>query len=332
MLQIRFVSLACSFLVAGCVGASSGGGGGGSAVVGGAVGSACTTQGQPGCTMANGLAVTELCTGGLWAQVTVCPAGNTCTIQADGGGNPVAACVAGAAVTTDTATTRATDAAPDSATVAPTDSGSADTKPPAADTVAPVDTTPPSNGYKFVTIDGSPWTEPDCNATNSPGPDIDVVALYRGNILMGVGKPGTVVFKSGAKNACADHNKHNNPKDVEGGLTTKMYTTATPDTGYFGLSDGTVSVRIGACQVSTADIKSCDGTGPALEIKPGDELDIYEVDATYKKGSGSFAEGIASDACKCIAESYELFVSKEDGAGLISLGKFEGSKGQIKVQ
>ena len=212
------------------------------------------------------------------------------------------------------------------ATVAGTDAATT------ADTGVKADTAVAATGYHFVTIDGSPYTEVDCKATNSPGPDIDVVALYRGGALIGVGKPGTVNFKAGAKNACAAENKHNDPKDVAGGLTTKMYTTATPDTGYFGLSDGTVSVKIGGCQVSTADIKSCDGTGAEQEIKAGDELDIYEVDATYKKGSSSFAAGIAADSCKCISEDYELFVSKEDGASLVSLGKFQGSKGQIKVQ
>lgn len=204
-----------------------------------------------------------------------------------------------------------------------------------------------ATGYKFVTIDGAPEANPDCTTT-SAGADIDVVALYRGGKLVGVGKPGTVIHKEGAtpkcpkwgskdvaKQTCTYGTKeakcHNDPDDVAGGLTTKMYKDNTPDTGYFGLSGGTVEVQIGACAAGT-DIKTCDGKGAVMEILPGDELDIYEVDETYKASSKTLASGIAPDSCTCTAEQYELWVSKASGKVDVSLGKHTGSKGQIKVQ
>ena len=216
------------------------------------------------------------------------------------------------------------------------------------DAVAAVDTTAKPAGYKFVTIDGAPETSPDCT-TSSAGADIDVVALYRGGKLIGVGKPGSVIHKEGAvpkcpkwgskdvaKQTCTylskDAKCHTDPDDVAGGLTTVMYTTATPDTGYFGLSGGTVELKIGACSPATDDVKKCDGNGAEIEILPGDEIDVYEVDGTYKAGSGTFAAGIAADSCVCSAEQYEVWVSKTSGKVDVSLGKFSGSKGQIKIQ
>lgn len=202
-----------------------------------------------------------------------------------------------------------------------------------------------ASGYAFVTIDGAPEGNPDCT-TSSAGADIDVIAVYnKDGSLKGVGKPGTVVHKEGAtpkcptwgsKNQCSygtiKPECHNDPSDVAGGLNTKMYSDATPDTGYFGLSGGTVQLQIGACSVSTTDIKQCNGNGALVEILPGDEIDVYEVDGSYKAGSGSGAAGIAPESCICKAEAYEVFVSKKAGEALVSLGKFSGSKGAIKVQ
>lgn len=212
----------------------------------------------------------------------------------------------------------------------------------ATDTGGGSDTAAPT-GYAVVTIDGAPEANPDCT-TSSAGADIDVIAVYDSKgALKGVGK--TVVHKEGAtpkcptwgsKNQCAygtiKAECHNDPNDVTGGLNTKMYADATPDTGYFGLSGGTVEVTIGACSVSTADVKSCDGKGGAVQILVGDEIDVYEVDGTYKKAGTGPAAGIAPESCICKAEAYEVFVSKKAGEGLVSLGKFTGSKGLIKVQ
>lgn len=198
------------------------------------------------------------------------------------------------------------------------------------DTSTGGDTSTPGTEYNYVTVDGSPYTEPDCKLTNSPGPDIDVIALYRGGALIGVAK--SVTYKPGAKKACEAENKHANPQDVVGKLDTKMYSDATPDTGYFGLSDGTVEVQIGGCQVSTATVKDCDGSGPLQVIKPGDEIDVYEVDGSYKKGGQGPQAGIAPDSCKCVGETYEVFVSKEAGKSLVSLGTFTGTQGAIAIK
>lgn len=228
------------------------------------------------------------------------------------------------------------------ASVTDADATATDTATGGADTTAGADTVV-ATGYTVVTIDGAPEANPDCT-TSSAGADIDVIAVYDSKgALKGVGK--TVVHKEGATPKCPKWGKtsqcsygtisaacHNDPNDVSGGLNTKMYADATPDTGYFGLSGGTVEVTIGACSVSTADVKSCDGKGAAVQIMAGDEIDVYEVDGTYKKAGTGPAAGIAPESCICTAEAYEVFVSKKAGEGLVSLGKFTGSKGLIKVQ
>jgi hypothetical protein len=217
-----------------------------------------------------------------------------------------------------------------------------DYRPAIADSFADADAHAVS-GYTFVYIDGAPEANPDCS-TGSAGADIDVIAVYDSKrALKGVGK--TVVHKEGASPKCPKWGKtsqcsygtikpecHNDPNDVAGGLNTKMYGDATPDTGYFGLSGGTVEVTIGACSVSTDDVKSCDGKGPAVQIMAGDEIDVYEVDGTYKKVGTGPAAGIAPESCTCVAEAYEVWVSKKAGEGLVGLGKYTGSKGRIKVQ
>lgn len=220
-----------------------------------------------------------------------------------------------------------------------------------ADTSTGTDTTGSdtvvASGYKYITIDGAPELNPDCT-TSSAGADIDVIAVYdKTGKLRGVGKPTTVTFKAGAKDLCPTWGKtnqckfgtidaacHNDPEDVAGGLNTVMYADAKPDIGYFGLSGATVELQIGGCSVSTDDIKLCDGKGPAIEIMAGDEVDVYEVDGSYKgpKVAGKPASGIAPDACVCKAEAYEVWISKKAGEGLVTLGKYTGSKGMIKVQ
>ena len=216
--------------------------------------------------------------------------------------------------------------------------------PATTDTVAAADTAVAATGYLFVTIDGAPEKNPDCT-TSSAGADLDVIALYRGGKLIGVGKPGTCTYKAGAAPKCAKWGKtdqcsfgtadpkcHNNVADACGGLNTVMYTDAKPDTGYVGIGSGTVELKIGACTTAGADLKGCDGAGADVPILAGDELDVYEVDGSYKAGSKTFADGIAAANCVCTAEQYEVFVSKEAGKGLVTLGTHTGSKSQIKVQ
>ncbi|MSP92119.1 MAG: hypothetical protein EXR79_10015 [Myxococcales bacterium] len=182
--------------------------------------------------------------------------------------------------------------------------------------------------YKYVTIDGAPLKTEDCTKTSSPGADLDVVALFRGGKLQGVGKVGSALHKKGTTPLCEKENKHAEAKDVEGKLDTKMYTTATPDTGYFGLSNGSVQVQIGACTKATDDVSVCDGAGASVDILVGDELDVYEVDDTYKKAGKGPQSGIADDKCTCLAEEYDVYVHVTDGGVSkdgSSLGTFKGS-------
>lgn len=185
-------------------------------------------------------------------------------------------------------------------------------------------------GYTYAVVDGSPYTEPDCNMTSSPGADLDVVALYRNGYLLGVGKPGTAKLFTAAQPACAGKGK-GNVTDVTGKLNTKMYADNTPDTGYFSLSNNRVYVQIGECTQSTEDIRECDGLGPVITFEDGDELDIYEVDSIYKQGSGSFAAGIAPPNCLCIAEDYWVGVAMDMDSEPIQLGTFKGSKSAIPI-
>lgn len=184
--------------------------------------------------------------------------------------------------------------------------------------------------YTWVAVDGSPYTEPDCGATSSPGADLDVIALYRGGKLIGVGKPGTAKEFAAAQPACAGK-KRGTIADITGPLTTKMYSDATPDTGYYSLSNNRVYVQIGACTQSTEDIKVCDGAGEAIELQAGDEIDIYEVDGTYKKNGGTSASGIAPDNCVCLAEDYWVGVAVDQDTEPVELGTFKGSKSAIPV-
>lgn len=192
-------------------------------------------------------------------------------------------------------------------------------------TTTTADTGPASVSYSHVAIDGSPYKEVDCKATTSPGPDLDAIGLYRAGKLIGVAKVGSAVFKKGLTPACAAENKHAEVNDIEGPLN------ADTDKGYFGVSNGTVEFEFGACTVSTNVITDCDGSGASVPILVGDEIDVYEVDKSYKPDGSGPQKGRASAACKCLSEDYELFVGS---AGKVdkSLGKFTGSKPQIAVK
>ncbi|MBM4343567.1 MAG: hypothetical protein FJ100_09340 [Deltaproteobacteria bacterium] len=80
------IAIFAAALTPACVGGggAGGGGGGAAAMPGGAVGTACATEGQAGCTFANGHAVTESCTGGTWTQVAVCETGSPCVVTTVG--------------------------------------------------------------------------------------------------------------------------------------------------------------------------------------------------------------------------------------------------------
>jgi hypothetical protein len=121
---------------------------------------------------------------------------------------------------------------------------------------------------------------------------------------------------------------------VAGGLNTKMYSDATPDTGYFGLGSGTVEVQIGGCTKATESIMECDGNGPAVVLQAGDEIDVYEVDSTYQPDGKGEQKNIAPANCPnvCKAESYEVWIGKESGKVETSLGVYSGSTSYIKVK
>lgn len=74
-------TLALTACLSGGGGAGGGGGVAGAVAVGGPVGSPCTPEGQGGCTVANGQALTVSCTGGAWAEGTACGAGNSCAVN-----------------------------------------------------------------------------------------------------------------------------------------------------------------------------------------------------------------------------------------------------------
>lgn len=195
-----------------------------------------------------------------------------------------------------------------------------------SDTTTAGDTTTAPTGWTSVVIYDK-FTEPDCKATTSPGPDIDTVALWRqvGGTwtLMGVAKVGSCDYSAGVNPACPD-NKHNAAADVAaacgpfGDIDAKDIAT-----GYLGLGGGSVELKIGACQSDKEDISSCDGKGDAVEILAGDELDVYEVDQWYlSHGAGCGDDGepkcatgktYITGSCKCIPETYEVELRKEAG-------------------
>ncbi len=207
----------------------------------------------------------------------------------------------------------------------------------------------PGKKYTFVTIDGSPASEPDCKATNSPGPDIDAIALFdKAGKLKGVAKPGTSVFKAGAKKLCEAENKKTDSTKVCGPVNGKV-NEKTADTEYFGLSDGTIEVQIGACSAATDDLTKCDGAGAAVEILAGDQIAVYEVDGSYlaktvcekadaaavpdkKVCGGGPQTGLAFDGCKCIAEEYQVWIGSGTGKAEVDLGKHKGTNQYIDVK
>ena len=190
-----------------------------------------------------------------------------------------------------------------------------------SDTGTTGDTTTGPTGWKSVVIYDK-YTESDCKATTSPGPDIDAVALWR-NVggdwkLMGVGKVGSADYKAGANPACPD-NQHADADDIAavcgplGDIDGKDIST-----GYLGLGGGSVELTIGGCQSDSETVTTCDGKGAPVEILDGDQIDVYEVDKWYLDNgpTGAKADGATpyiTGACTCLSETYEVEVRKETG-------------------
>ncbi len=181
-------------------------------------------------------------------------------------------------------------------------------------------------GYKSVVI-WDKYTEPDCKATTGPGPDIDMVAVWRGNDLLGVGKPGTCTYKAGTTVACPD-NQHAAATDVAaacgpfGDLDFKSVSF-----GYLSLGGGSVEMAIGACTKGGTDIEACDGAGDVVEIKVGDSIDVYEVDQWYLGKAGGNTKAYITGACKCIPETYEVELRVTAGVdtGSLAVGQKTGT-------
>jgi hypothetical protein len=302
---------------------------------GGPAGSACDTAVHDEGCYQNGRMLCEpdpqgtTATAGKWSLVEACPTGQVCSeFQFDFSSAKVTAgCVdlseedPDGSVTEDGTT--ADGLADDALADATPDTAGTDAVTTGSDAVA-------ATGYTWVVVDGSPYEEPNCSATTSAGADLDVVALYRGGKLVGVGKPGTAKEFKAAQPACPGKVR-GTVDDVTGPLTTKMYTDATPDTGYFSLSNSRVYVQIGQCTQSTDNVKVCDGAGPVVTLKNNDEIDIYEIDSTYKVGGGTPASGIAPANCVCPAESYDVSVAMDEDSEPTWLGSYSGSKSAIKI-
>ncbi len=196
--------------------------------------------------------------------------------------------------------------------------GKADSGPDGTD-AATQDTKPVASSYESLVIwdqsaDPS-FVNGKCGA--SPGADIDCVGLYRGGKLIGVGKIGTANYAASPASTC--ENNKNSVASVEGPLNGHVYASS-PDVGYVSLNGGSIEIQFGACKTGST-ITDCDGAGALVPLLPGDEVDVWEVDTTYKSGSGGPADGNAYDGCICYPDEYEVTVRSKLGAdaGSVSL-------------
>ncbi|MCO4762352.1 MAG: hypothetical protein KC502_12655 [Myxococcales bacterium] len=170
------------------------------------------------------------------------------------------------------------------------------------------------------------YTEPDCKKTTSPGPDIDMVAVWRSGKLIGVGKPGSCDYSAGTNPACPD-NKHAAAKDIEAACGPFGDIDAVNvSTGYLGLGGGSLELSIGACSSETTDIEKCDGKGDAVAVQSGDEIDVYEVDQWYL-GNNDAKKKYITGSCKCIPETYEVWLRTKTGVdtGSVEVGQKTGT-------
>ncbi len=140
---------------------------------------------------------------------------------------------------------------------------------------------------------------------SSPGSDIDAVMLYRGGKLIGAGKVGSASYDTSKSTSC--DNKKNIAASAEGPVNAHVYASS-PDTGYISLNGGSIELQFGACSDGSQDPLKCDGAGAALDIQDGDQIDFYEVDVTYKPGSGTIMDGFAYDGCVCYSDQYQVDV------------------------
>jgi len=215
------------------------------------------------------------------------------------------------------------------------DAGATDT---AGDAGGQADAVAPASSYTWVVIYDDTKT---CTGTG-PGADIDVVAVYRGGKLIGVGKPGTVVYAAPAHPAqtCTDKknkNKHAEEDDVKaaagplGDIDAKEVST-----GYLSLGTGSVELQIGGCANGETDIHKCDGKGDAVAFENGDEIDVYEVDKWYQDTENPMTKKkYITGQCKCAKEPYSVYLRKTQGldVGSVEVGSHTGTAIQnLKVK
>ena len=205
----------------------------------------------------------------------------------------------------------------------------------AGDTAAG-DTTAAATYKSIVVWDKStdPPKDKAGKCTASPGTDLDAVALYgKDGKLKGVIKPGTAVYVESKTSECkADiTTAKGKAASVEGPLDGKVVATGS-DSGYLSLGGGSVEFQIGACTKGTT-VSDCDGAGAVVEIVSGDELDVYEVDTSYKKGGTGPQAGNAADICVCYADEYLIDLRPTLGSdtGSKSLPDGKGTTTHIKV-
>jgi hypothetical protein len=146
-----------------------------------------------------------------------------------------------------------------------------------------------------------------CSVTNGPGADIDAVEVRTaGDVLAGVGKPGTTSPLGAGTNACEDSAcaggkcKYSDPalrSRIEGPRDGKVFADK-DDEGYFSLNNGRLTIQLGT---------GADGTGTAVELTKGMKIKVWEVDQSYI-GDGAFA------GCKCVPERYEVYALVKQGS------------------
>ena len=219
------------------------------------------------------------------------------------------------------------DAAVDGGT--DSDAGATDTA--SGDATGGADAVLPASSYTWVVIYDDTQT---CDGTG-PGADIDVVAVYRGKDLIGVGKPGTADYQLPAKvdATCSNPkkpNKHAKPADVEA-VTGPLgdIDAENVSTGYLSLGTGTLELQIGGCSNGKATLEECDGKGDPVAFQDGDEIDVYEVDKWYldNDNKATSKKYITLKGCVCASEPYTVFLRTAKGldTGSVEVGSHTGT-------
>ena len=173
------------------------------------------------------------------------------------------------------------------------------------DTTSGQDTTTAAKTFKSIVI----WDKSEDPAFrngkcgSSPGSDIDAVMLYRGGHLIAAGKVGSASYDTSKATSC--DNKKNIASNAEGAVNAHVYASS-PDTGYISLNGGSIELQFGACSTATEDVTKCDGAGAEVDVMTGDQIDFYEVDSSYKPGSGTAMDGFAYDGCVCYSDQYQV--------------------------